>query len=196
MKKNMHNIGKKIKEIRLTKGFSQEELAERSQLNLRTIQRIEKQETEPRGKTLHLLCKALQLNLDDMQTILNQKTKKTLGASALNLIYLVLLNLFFITIINFMTLDVEATLNSRVGGFLLSFCVPFIVVYFTQNLKSTERVLKFGGGYIFDIILLFIIQGWHEGMKAGIQTGLFLCLIVSIGTLFYGDSLMRKELSE
>lgn len=192
----MHNIGKKIKEIRLTKGFSQEELAERSQLNLRTIQRIEKQETEPRGKTLHLLCHALELNLEEIQPDKSQNTKNTWGASALNLIYLVLLNLFFITIINFMTLDVEATLNSRVGGFLLSFCIPFVVIYFTQNMKPTQRVLKFGGGYIFDILFLFTIQGWHEGMKAGIQTGLFLCLIVSIGTLFYGDSLMRKELFE
>lgn len=52
---NMKNteLAKKIKELRGRKGMSQEELAEKSQLSLRTVQRIEGGETEPRGDTLH-----------------------------------------------------------------------------------------------------------------------------------------------
>jgi transcriptional regulator with XRE-family HTH domain len=41
----------RIKELRTRRGFSQEELSERTGLSLRTIQRIENGETEPRGDT-------------------------------------------------------------------------------------------------------------------------------------------------
>ncbi|WP_433778634.1 DUF4870 domain-containing protein [Flavobacterium anhuiense] len=62
----MNEIGKKIKEIRKKKGLSQEELAETSKVNLRTIQRIENDENEPRGKTLNLICEVLDINTEDV----------------------------------------------------------------------------------------------------------------------------------
>ena len=62
----MKEIGKKIKELRKKKGLSQEELAESSQVNLRTIQRIENNESEPRGKTLNLICEVLGINVEDI----------------------------------------------------------------------------------------------------------------------------------
>ena len=42
----------RIKELRNRNGFSQEELAEKTGLSLRTVQRIENGETEPRGDSL------------------------------------------------------------------------------------------------------------------------------------------------
>lgn len=62
----MKTIGQKIAEIRKKKGFSQEELAENSKVSLRTIQRIEKDETDPRGATLKAVCDALQINIEDI----------------------------------------------------------------------------------------------------------------------------------
>lgn len=62
----MIEIGKKIKEVRKTKGLSQEELAEAAKVNLRTIQRIENNESEPRGKTLNLICEVLGLNTEEI----------------------------------------------------------------------------------------------------------------------------------
>ena len=62
----MNGIASKIKEVRKIKGLSQEELAESSGVNLRTIQRIENEENEPRGKTLQLICKALTINIEDL----------------------------------------------------------------------------------------------------------------------------------
>ena len=62
----MSGIGKKIKEIRKRKGLSQEELAEASKVNLRTIQRIENNESEPRGKTLNLICNVLDINTEEL----------------------------------------------------------------------------------------------------------------------------------
>jgi len=62
----MTNIGKKIAEIRKTKGFTQEEVAELAKINLRTLQRIEKGETEPRGNSLKGICSALEINIEEI----------------------------------------------------------------------------------------------------------------------------------
>ena len=63
----MTEIGKGIKEIRLKKGLSQEELAESSKVNLRTIQRIENNETKPRRKTLKLIFDALDVEVIEVE---------------------------------------------------------------------------------------------------------------------------------
>ncbi len=62
----MNDIGIKIKEVRKRKGLSQEELAQIAKVNLRTIQRIENDVNEPRGKTINLICDALDLNVEDL----------------------------------------------------------------------------------------------------------------------------------
>ncbi len=61
-----NEIGLKIREIRKKNGLSQEELADLSTVNVRTIQRIEKNETEPRGATLNLICAALGISAEDV----------------------------------------------------------------------------------------------------------------------------------
>ena len=62
----MNEIGSKIREARKLRGLSQEQLAENAKVNLRTIQRIENNESVPRGKTLTLICSALGLRPEDI----------------------------------------------------------------------------------------------------------------------------------
>jgi len=62
----MDAIGEKILEIRKRKGLTQEELSSLSNINLRTLQRIEKGETEPLGNTLKSICKILDINIEDL----------------------------------------------------------------------------------------------------------------------------------
>lgn len=64
----MKDLGKKIREIRISKGLSQEDLAEKSQVSVRTIQRIEHQQNTPHGKTLQLICEALGIQAEDVLT--------------------------------------------------------------------------------------------------------------------------------
>ncbi|MDY8137462.1 helix-turn-helix domain-containing protein [Aquimarina sp. 2201CG5-10] len=52
-------LGKKISELRLAKGLTQTELAEKCNISLRTIQRIESTEVTPRSYTLKLIFKVL-----------------------------------------------------------------------------------------------------------------------------------------
>jgi uncharacterized Tic20 family protein len=56
----------KIKELRKRNGFSQEQLVEESKLSLRTIQRIESDESIPRGDTLTKLTAALKVSPDEV----------------------------------------------------------------------------------------------------------------------------------
>ena len=56
-------VGKKVKELRLQSGISQDELAGMTQLSVRTIQRIENNETEARGDSLKRLAKAFQVDV-------------------------------------------------------------------------------------------------------------------------------------
>lgn len=74
----MKEIGQKIKEVRKKKGLSQEELAESAKVNLRTIQRIENNESEPRGKTLNLICNSLQIQTEDLLDYGKQEDKNYL----------------------------------------------------------------------------------------------------------------------
>jgi len=63
---NQTTLSEKIKRLRLGKGYSQELLGQHAQLNLRTIQRIEKGESVPTGHSLNQLAAALGVNAGDL----------------------------------------------------------------------------------------------------------------------------------
>ncbi len=59
-------VGLKIKDLRKQKGITQEDLAEIASINVRTIQRIENNSNEPSGKTLRLICDALEVPIEEL----------------------------------------------------------------------------------------------------------------------------------
>jgi len=66
-------IGEKISQIRKEKAWSQEDLAERSGLSVRTIQRIEKNGSKPRPFTVQTLASALEV---DVTTLLSKEKNR------------------------------------------------------------------------------------------------------------------------
>jgi transcriptional regulator with XRE-family HTH domain len=54
--------GSLIKELRMKKGLTQEELAYKTELSTRTIQRIENGDVDPRAYTLQMIAKALDVD--------------------------------------------------------------------------------------------------------------------------------------
>lgn len=86
---NHQNLAIKIKDLRNRKGFSQEQLSEESKLSLRTIQRIEKGESVPRGDTLIRLTQALGVTPDDLLEWTDVEDKG----------YLILLNLSSLSVL-------------------------------------------------------------------------------------------------
>ena len=65
----LESLADRISSARKRRGFSQEELAAAAQLNLRTVQRVEKGEHLPRGFTLQRLAAALGLAVEDLTAL-------------------------------------------------------------------------------------------------------------------------------
>jgi transcriptional regulator with XRE-family HTH domain len=69
-------LGKKISELRKAKGLTQEELVERCNLNVRTIQRIEAGEVTPRSYTVKALFEALDYRWEEVKNGLADEERK------------------------------------------------------------------------------------------------------------------------
>ncbi|MCK4749561.1 MAG: helix-turn-helix transcriptional regulator, partial [Bacteroidales bacterium] len=75
MMKQPH-LGRKIADLRKAKGFTQEELVEKCNLNVRTLQRIESGEVSPRSYTQRLIFKALEYDIHDSAGTLSMKIER------------------------------------------------------------------------------------------------------------------------
>lgn len=60
--------GQLIRELRLKKGITQEDLAEKTDISVRTIQRIESGEVDPRAYTLQAIATALEVDFEVLAT--------------------------------------------------------------------------------------------------------------------------------
>jgi transcriptional regulator with XRE-family HTH domain len=189
----MKSIAEKICEKRKQKGLTQEELAEQSKVHLRTIQRIENNVGEPRGKTLSLICEALQINVEELIDEENNDGDKSIKIKVItaivNGLFLVALNLVLMLTIGYMTLDSNANLNSRFGGFLLSVFIPFFIVNWTKKMSGLERLIKFGTGFIFYFFFVMAMAGFPRGFVSG----LFPCALIFLSVLYFGHVLMKNS---
>ncbi|WP_268034855.1 helix-turn-helix domain-containing protein [Algoriphagus sp. PAP.12] len=185
----MNWIAKRISEARKLKGLSQEQLAEQAKINLRTIQRIEKSECEPRGSTLNLICDALEIDSKELITSEESFRGRNVLIKIVNGLFLVALNLILMGVIGFLTYDISANLNSKFGGFLISVFLPFSIVAFTKDLSGIERMVKFGTGYFAYFILVMTTNGFARGFISG----LFPCLLISLAVLYFGGRLLKNK---
>lgn len=72
---NQPELGKKILELRLSKGLTQNELADKCNVSLRTIQRIELAEVTPRSFTVKSIFSVLEYDFYNSNfPIVNEKT--------------------------------------------------------------------------------------------------------------------------
>ena len=67
------SIAKNLVYQRKSKGYTQEELSEKTQVTVRTIQRIEKGDVNPHLQTIKLLATALELEVEDLLPLENPK---------------------------------------------------------------------------------------------------------------------------
>ena len=58
--------GQLIKELRLKKGMTQEDLAAKTYISARTIQRIENDEVDPRAYSLKIIAAALEVDFEEL----------------------------------------------------------------------------------------------------------------------------------
>ena len=152
------NLGKKIKKLRNTQGISQELLAEKSGLSIRTIQRIEKGETTPNGDTCRKLSEALKVSPNDLMdwTIIEDiDFLKKLNLSALTFIFFPLLGILVPTIMwvskkdKVKNVDIIAkkVINFEITWVILFFIIPFFIKPLLFGFIETIIGVFYNGSY-------------------------------------------------
>jgi len=184
----VENLGDIFKEARQLKGLTQEELADRTNINLRTIQRIENGKNKPRLNTLRSLVGELGLELDAFIKDLNTTKKRSVWDLIAEGFFLLILNFVLMGIFGYLTLDSNANLNSKFAAILLSFFIPIFIVYQTKDMKNLERMIKYGMSFLIYFILVMVLHGF----VIGFVSLLFPCFAIALATLYYGENLLSK----
>lgn len=126
------DLAKRIKAFRNKKGFSQEELSEKAGLSLRTIQRIENGETEPRGDSLKRIAIAFEVSSDEILDWTVQEDKgflASLNLSALGFILFPLLGILVPLIMWISKKDKIKNVNN-IAKNILNFQITWTIILF------------------------------------------------------------------
>lgn len=155
-----NHLAIRVKELRSKKGMSQEFLAEESGLSLRTIQRIEKGESNPTGESLKRLSNALNVSPDDLIDWSIKEDKK----------YLIYLNLSALTFLVFPLLGILipfilwSSKNEKIkdinklGKDLINFEITWTLVLFFIPILMLV-VSKFLASVLISISVMLIVIG-------------------------------------
>ncbi|MFS4454743.1 DUF4870 domain-containing protein [Maribacter sp. 2304DJ31-5] len=152
------NLAQKVKELRNRKGISQEMLAEESGLSLRTIQRIENNETVPRGDTLKRLAIALDTSPDeivDWKIQEDQNYLTLMSLSALGFLFFPLLGIIIPLTMWIFKKDKLKNVN-ELGKSMLNFQISWTLLLFLYYMFLLTGM--FGG------ILGRILPNWNFGI--------------------------------
>ncbi len=129
-------LGKRFKLLRMSKGLSQEQLAEEADLSLRTIQRIENGETEPRGDSLQKITRVLNIAPDEILDWGLKEDKEylaLLNLSALTFIAHPLFGIFLPLVLWFFKKDKVQNAN-EVGKNIVNFQITWSIVFYITHL--------------------------------------------------------------
>lgn len=127
--------GKLIKELRIKKGMTQEELADKTEVSARTIQRIENGEVDPRAYTLQMIAKALDVDFSlfiENKPDENQEIQKVNDNNWSGLLHLSgLLPLIFPTLIiwNYKKEKTKAMSNHFRAAITMQLCMLAITLF-------------------------------------------------------------------
>lgn len=155
----MKDIGIKIREVRKKRGLSQEELAESAKVNLRTIQRIENSESDPRGKTLNLICGVLGINEEDIMDHGKQTDRTYLTIFHLTVLTFLAIPLGNIIIPLIMWVNKKNSVIElkEIGAHLLNYQIFWSIVTFISIAAYAYSKLMHYGFYLTLIYLIIAL---------------------------------------
>jgi len=180
--KNMYHmkqpeLGKRISDLRKQQGLTQEELVEKCNINVRTIQRIEAGNVMPRSFTLRTIFEVLGVDLNaettieyDKVTIASSDKKKLTPAWVFGIVYIVIGIIEIIADVyqfNANTSILNIISYSFIKGLsILSFTFfmnGFIIISKIYNHKWLQTivyllVIVYGVLEIFDVIVVFLFD--------------------------------------
>lgn len=157
----MNEVGLKIKESRKKKGLSQEELAEAAKVNLRTIQRIENNQNEPRGKTLSLICEVLEINVEDILDYGKHTDRKYLVYFHLSVLSFLVIPLgnILLPLILWLTNKDKVIGLKEIGANLLNFQIIWTILICLSLIGHVFIIMRYGiiKGPFFLFLGLFLV---------------------------------------
>ncbi|MEJ7693487.1 helix-turn-helix domain-containing protein [Daejeonella sp.] len=161
--KNMY-LADKIKTLRTKAGMSQEQLAERSQLSLRTVQRIENGETTARGDTLKRIAAALDIPAGEFLEYSDGGNNRLIG----------LVNVSALSFLVFPFL-----------GFIIPFLIWSLNRHKVQELTpAAHKVLNFQITWTFLLVFIFNFQLWFPSNLNIVNLGRTEMMLLSIFGLY------------
>jgi len=170
-------LPERIRELRNQHGYSQDEMARRAGLSLRTVQRVESGETEPRGDTLIRIAEVFNLKPENLKVPALERDKY----------FLPVLNLSALSFLLFP---------------LLGIIVP-LIIWVLKREKSTEadgkRLLNFQITWCLALIFVYILlvfQIFHVGYylgKADVMVTLILLYVINFSLIVVNIFLSIKN---
>lgn len=150
-----------IKELRIKKGMTQEELATKTEVSARTIQRIENGEVDPRAYTLQMIAKALDV---DFSLFVENDPERVNGSSNID--------------------------NSHWCGLLhlsglFPLIIPTLLIWHSRKHKTKEMTNHFRAALTMQLCILVISFGglwiyWRMNQPIPLIGGLMVGALVSI----------------
>lgn len=179
---NNLNLAQRVKELRNRKGLSQEFLAEESGLSLRTIQRIENNETVPRGGTLKRLAIALNTSPDEIIDWKIQEDKNYLTLMNLSAFGFLLFPLLGIIIPLAMWMSQKDKLKNanELGKSILNFQISWTLFLF---LSYAILAIGFIVVISMDLSTFWKILMWQSWIPLTIIFYIFNITIILINTV-------------
>jgi transcriptional regulator with XRE-family HTH domain len=191
-------LGKKLNEIRNQKGITQKELSDLCSVDIRTIQRIEAGEVEPRMSTVKILAAALEndelISTQNTSNINSVQLKRTLLVSLIaGIFYFFNFILYSVVVPNFTSISGGPVL------FLLSMIHVisgglFFLGFIITGWKYKNYLLLFTSISIIILIALFVIVDMLARVSGNQVFGYIIrgvVLLIGFGGVLFGLGLLK-----
>jgi transcriptional regulator with XRE-family HTH domain len=193
-------LGKKLADFRNEIGLTQEQLSEKTKINIRTIQRIETGEVTPRVYTLKAILETLGRNLDDVNGDFEEFVIERPGifkTSWIAAIALVFSNALFIAIVVLRDLyGIRSAIYHFNVPVLLSIIILTIllnrgIIYAGKTFNNKFFVITgYIGVLLCALVCLFQIVKFYSGLPHIEQVAKASIIFSAINGIFYGVGLI------
>lgn len=160
-------LGAYIKKIRVEKGMTQEDLSEKTDLSVRTIQRIENDEVDARTFTLQAIASALNIDFDELHKYQKQESIQEVTKGE-NTIWYMILHLSGLLILVIPPIVIWLWKKDKIEGFIahardvinfqLSMFLYLMIGGFLVLLVIGLPIVIFLGIYSFVVIVINSIK--------------------------------------
>jgi transcriptional regulator with XRE-family HTH domain len=206
-------LGKRILELRKSKGFTQEELVEKCNINVRTIQRIEAGEVAPRNFTIRTILEALGVDADAFFVpTVHEEDKVRFTAKDVRKLRLSWIGAIFFTIFSTLSVLIEYSFQyesvfspgdflvlSVLSGVSLTSLLFFMQGYKILGDRLNNKTLVYAS-YLYlvleavsiaIIIVLSIYQFEYDFVE--LTSGVLLTVLLGIGELVLGLGVLKLK---